>query len=197
MEALIVRARLDRGVIFTTLYILARLKRRPRSSYLPWHFDPDASYLFILVIFRLARTHIEDVSYRIRSWITAFGEALNRHSSTLPSAQQVSSIEIEVLQYLDLNMDITFALPDFEHFKRYLSARPYILKILQVDLPDKLPLMSPPPKISPSFVHQRPRRQPGQADPSVYPPVHSGQQLVHGSRVSAPNLSARPTPSQW
>lgn len=185
---------LDRGVMFTTLYILARLKNRERSLFLPWHFAPDASFLLTLVVFKLALTSMEDARFLVKVWIQALGQAIGRPSDALPSPRQVIGIEAEVFQYLDQNVDVTFALPDFVRFKQYLSKRTDILTTLKVDLPDELPLMLPLPKISPSY--WRPRKpKPPAASPS-HPPAHPAQP-VDGPQSSAPTTFARHAASQW
>lgn len=185
---------LDRGVMFTTLYILARLKNRERSLFLPWHFTPDASFLLTLVVLKLALTSIEDAKFLVKVWIQALGKAIDRPSDALPSTRQVIDIEAEVFQYLDHNIDVTFALPDFVRFKQYLSTRPDILTTLKVELPNELPLMLPLPKISPSY--WRPRKPKPPATSPSHPPANPVQPLDE-SQPSASNSFARYAPSQW
>lgn len=202
------RAQIKRGIVFTALYILSRLRSRtrPERPRLRWHLKPDACYVLTLVIFQLAQKHLEDKPYNALSWLKVHRNSLELagvfRPAVAPSGRQLFWIELEVLCYLDFNLDITFLSPDFCDFRRQLTTRPETLAILMVSLPadppqsslpqGPCPFLMPLPSIS---ISSRETLRPG--TPRYFIRPSSDRLSSSMSRASTQDTYARPAASRW
>ncbi|EIM82497.1 uncharacterized protein STEHIDRAFT_114398 [Stereum hirsutum FP-91666 SS1] len=158
VEHLMVRSGMGRAAVFAALYLLWRLRNLPRFE---WQSDPDAAYLFTAVVFMLAEKQREDNPYENCSWLVMFNNFLEKVGLFRPEAAhtavELTCIEVELLQYLDYNLDVMFALPIFQEFKRALKSD--TLSLLKVSFPEDLPASSLPDLPCP-FPVSPPRRNP-------------------------------------
>lgn len=192
VEYLFLRSGCGRTVVLAVLYLVWHLKKLPPSD---WQWDREAAYLFVVVVFMLAEKQREDNPFENSSWLVMFNDFLEKvglfRSEAAHTAPELTCIEVELLQYLDYNLDVMFALPTFREFTSTL--REDILSILKVSFPKELPPSSLPDLPCP-FAAPPPRRNPPAnrtGDSSCISVRHAPHALLYSPNpyLSHPTLS--------